>query len=213
MRRSERSKRQIKSGGGVAVIGEGPTEQYYLLSVQGLLNANIYPKVVKDGMEYLISRVEECIAEGYDKILCLIDKDNKSGVKELQEYNSFVKKYSGKKIKNSQTGGTTEIIIIENSPCLEIWFYYYFRLSTGLFSSYEKINPLKPELRKFLPEYEKRIDFFKKCGGLHQYLTFKGGDLREAIRNSMISIRNHTLNPEGAFSEMHILFNMMQKDS
>lgn len=94
-------------------------------------------------MEYLISRVEECISEGYDTLFCLIDKDNKSGVTEQKEYNSFVKKYSGKKIKNSQTGGTTEIIIIENNPCLEIWFYYYFRLSTGLFSSYEKINPLK----------------------------------------------------------------------
>lgn len=213
MRRSERSKRTLKKGGGVAVIGEGPTEQYYLLSIQGLLNANVYPKVVKDGMEYLISRVEECISEGYDTILCLIDKDNKSGVKELKEYNAFLKKYSGKKIKNSQTGGTTEIIIIENSPCLEIWFYYYFRLSTGLYSSYEKFNPLKPELRKFLPEYEKRIDFFKKCGGLHQYITLKGGDLRETIRNSVISMQDHEHNPNGAYSEMSILFNLMLSNS
>lgn len=213
MKRSDRVKRPLKKCGGIAVIGEGPTEQYYLLSVQGLLNANVYPKVVKDGMDYLIARVEECISEGYDTILCLIDKDNKSGAKEKKEYNSFVKKYSGKKVNNPQTGGTTEIIIIENSPCLEIWFYYYFRLSTGLYSSYEKINPLKPELRKYLPEYEKRIDFFKKCGGLHQYITAKGGDIKEAIRNSITSMSNHIQNPNGAYSEMSILFKLMQKDS
>lgn len=157
MKRSERKKRSFRKGAGIAVIGEGPTEQYYLLSIQGLMAANVYPKIVKDGMDYLIARVEECIAEGYDKIFCLIDMDNKSGRKEKDEYNAFLKKYSGKKIKNKHTGEETEIIVIENHPCLEIWFYYYFRLTTGLYSSYENINPLKYELRKFLPEYEKKL--------------------------------------------------------
>lgn len=55
-------------------------------------------------MEYLIARVEECISEGYDKVYCLIDMDNKSGKKEKAEYNAFLKKYSGKKIRNKQTG-------------------------------------------------------------------------------------------------------------
>lgn len=207
MKRSERKKRSFKKGAGIAVIGEGPTEQYYLLSIQGLMAANVYPKVVKDGMEYLMARVEECITEGYDKIYCLIDMDNKSGKKERAEYNAFLKKYSCKKIRNKQTGEETEIIIIENHPCLEIWFYYYFRLTTGLYSSYENLNPLKPELRKFLPEYEKRIEFFKKCGGLHQYLTAKGGSIENALKNSEISIRYHEDVGEGAFSEMSMILN------
>lgn len=207
MKRSERKKRSFKKGAGIAVIGEGPTEQYYLLSIQGLMAANVYPKVVKDGMEYLTARVEECIAEGYDKIYCLIDMDNKSGKKEKAEYNAFLKRYSGKKIRNRQTGEETEIIIIENHPCLEIWFYYYFRLTTGLYSSYENINPLKPELRRFLPEYEKRIDFFKKCGGLHQYLTAKGGSIENAIKNSEISMRHHSDVGDGAFSGMSVMLN------
>ena len=202
MKRSERKKRAFKTGAGIAVIGEGPTEQYYLLSIQGLLPVNVYPKVVKDGMEYLVTRVEECIAEGYDKIYCLIDLDNKSGTKEKTAYTNFLRQYSGKQFKNRQTGGYTEVIIIENHPCLEIWFYYYFRLTTGVYSSYEKVNPLKRELRKFLPEYEKRIEFFKKCGGLHQYLTSKGGKIENAVRNSELSVLRRADNPEGAFSEM-----------
>lgn len=206
MKRSERKKRSFRKGAGIAVIGEGPTEQYYLLSIQGLMAANVYPKIVKDGMDYLIARVEECVAEGYDKIFCLIDMDNKSGRKEKDVYNAFLKKYSGKKIKNKHTGEETEIIVIENHPCLEIWFYYYFRLTTGLYSSYENINPLKYELRKFLPEYEKRIDFFKKCGGLHQYITDKGGMIENAVRNSQISMKNHAEINEGSFSEMSLLF-------
>lgn len=211
MKRSERKKRPFKKGAGIAVIGEGPTEQYYLLSTQGLLTANVYPKIVKEGMQYLIDRIEECIADGYDKIYCLIDMDNKSGKKEKAEYNLFLKKYPGKKIKNRLTESETEIIIIENHPCLEIWFYYYFRLTTGLFSSYEKNNPLKPELRRFLPEYEKHIDFFKKCGGLHQYLTNKGGSLGNAINNSEISMKLHSEMAEGAFSEMSMLFGSLLK--
>lgn len=107
MKRSDRAKRPIKRGGGVAIIGEGPTEQYYLLSVQGLLNANVYPKIVKDGMEYLVARVEECISEGYNKIFCLIDMDNKYGGKEQLAYNAFLKKYAEKKIRNRQTGEET----------------------------------------------------------------------------------------------------------
>lgn len=202
MKRSNRKKRPFRQGAGIAVIGEGPTEQYYLLSIQGLLPVNVYPKVVKDGMDYLIARVEDCIAEGYDKIYCLIDMDNKSGKKEKSSYINFLRQYSGKQFKNRQTGGFTEVIVIENHPCLEIWFYYYFRLTTGLYSSYENVNPLKPELRKFLPEYEKRIEFFKKCGGLHQYLTSKGGSIATAMRNSELSMTHHSENPIGAFSEM-----------
>lgn len=202
MKRSDRKKRSFRQGSGIAVIGEGPTEQYYLISIQGLLPVNVYPKIVKDGMEYLVARVEECIADGYDKVFCLIDMDNKSGKKEKVAYENFLRQYSGKQFKNSQTGGYTEVIIIENHPCLEIWFYYYFRLTTGLYSSYEKLNPLKPELRKLLPEYEKRIEFFKKCGGLHQYLESKGGSLKTAVRNARSSILHHMDNPEAAFSEM-----------
>ena len=202
MKRSDRKKRPFKPGAGIAVIGEGPTEQYYLMSIQGLLPVNIYPKIVKDGMDHLIARVEECIADGYDKIFCLIDMDNKSGKKEKIAYEDFLRQYSGKKFRNRQTGGYTEVIIIENCPCLEIWFYYYFRLTTGSYSSYEKFNPLKPELRKLLPEYEKRIEFFKKCGGLHQYHTSKGGCIESAIHNSQLSMIHNQDHPGGAFSEM-----------
>lgn len=202
MRRSDRKKRPFRNGAGIAVIGEGATEQYYLMSIQGLLPVSVYPKVVKEGMEYLVARVEECIAEGYDRIYCLIDMDNKSGRKEKEAYAGFLRKYSGRKFRNRQNGGFTEIIVIENHPCLEIWFYYYFRLTTGIYTSYENINPLKPELKRFLPEYEKRIEFFKKCGGLHSYIVGKGGDISAAVRNSEMSMAHHADNKEGAFSEM-----------
>lgn len=210
MKRSERAKRPLKHGG-VAVIGEGPTEQYYLMSVQGLLNANVFPKVVKDGLDYLVARVEECLEEGYDTIFCLIDMDTKNSEKNRDAYNAFLKKYARKKIKNRQSGGYSEVIVIENHPCLEIWFYYYFRLTTGGFSSYEHLNPLKPELRKYLPEYEKRIEFFKKCGGLHQYLTGKGGHLEDAIKNSVKSMAQHEEYGMGAYSSMAELFRYLLK--
>ena len=202
MKRSERQKRQFKRGAGIAVIGEGPTEQYYLMSIQGLVPVNIYPKIAKDGIEHLVARVEECIAEGYDKVYCLIDMDNKGNSRQSAAYRKFVKDYSGLKRKNRQTGGETEVIVIENHPCLEIWFYYYFKLTTGNFASYERLNPLKPELRKYLPEYEKRIEFFKKCGGLHQYLTGKGGTIESAISNSSLSMKHHAESATGAYSDM-----------
>lgn len=86
-----------------------------------------------------------------------------------------------------------------------------FQVDTGLYSSYENINPLKPELRKFLPEYDKRIEFFKKCGGLHQYISEQGGNLNEAVRNSLLSMKNHDNDSSGAYSDMAMLFNSLLK--
>ena len=176
------------------------------MSIQGLVPVNIYPKIAKDGIEHLVARVEECIAEGYDKVFCLIDMDNKGDSRQQSAYYKFVKEYSRLKRKNRQTGGETEVIVIENHPCLEIWFYYYFKLTTGNFASYEKLNPLKPELKKFLPEYEKRIEFFKKCGGLHQYLLDKGGRFEAALTNSALSSKHHGESQTGAYSEMAKMF-------
>lgn len=210
MRRNERKRRPLIKEAGIAVIGEGPTEQYYLQSLQGILPVNVYPKVTKDGMDYLVQRVEQCIREGFDKVYCLIDMDNKRKGKEKTEYDQFLRKYSGKSFRNKNTGEETEVIVIENNPCLEIWFLYYFKYTTGLYSSYERINPLKPELKKYLPEYEKRIEFFKKCGGLHQYLTDKGGQLDLASKNSRKSIESVGSDKVSAFSGMAIFFDGFQ---
>lgn len=136
MKRSERKKREF-SRRAIAVIGEGQTEQYYLLSLQKLLPVTIFPRIVKTGMEYLRARVEECIAEGYERVYCLIDMDDKTRPKEKKAYEDFLRRYSGKCFGRRSDGGSTEVIVIENRPCLEIWFYYYSRLTTGLYSSYE----------------------------------------------------------------------------
>ena len=203
MKRSERKKREF-SRRAIAVIGEGPTEQYYLLSLQKLLPVTIFPRIVKTGMEYLRARVEECIAEDYERVYCLIDMDDKTRPKEKKAYEDFLRCYSGKCFGRRSDGGSTEVIVIENRPCLEIWFYYYFRLTTGLYSTYEKVNPLKPVLRQFLPEYEKSQSFFQRCGGLHQYITAKGGSIMAAVRNSELSMGKHDEGAKGAFSAMGV---------
>lgn len=62
----------------VVVIGEGITEKYYIQSLRDVLV--IKPTAIKpknSSLEELEHSIEGAIKEGYSRIYCLIDKDNK----------------------------------------------------------------------------------------------------------------------------------------
>lgn len=202
----------------IAVIGEGICEQHYLQSIQHLSKVLIKPKIAKDGIEYLIMEVERCIENGYEEIYCLIDIDTKREGKSKEAYDNFIEKYKRNNVekKNKLVDITPQVYIIENHPCLEIWFYYYFRYSTSGFDSYEKNNPLKPEFIRVFADYEKKAVFFNnlsRFGGLHQYMIErKKGDFDLALNHSSRSMIHHNQGNGGAYSEMIKLFEIILKD-
>lgn len=72
----------------IAVIGEGPTEKYYLKSLEGVIHAQVKPVVPNHAtsMAELERRIEQCIDDGYNMIFCLIDMDNKKEGRNRENY-------------------------------------------------------------------------------------------------------------------------------
>lgn len=132
-----------------------------------------------------------------------MDMDTHSKPADKQKYEAFKQKYKSK----------PDVVFIENYPYTEIWFYYYFKYTTSCYTSYENANPLKPDLLKVIPEYEKKEKFFKSCNGLHAFFAGKKkGDFEYALVNSYNSIEKRSTGGSGAYSEMKHFFNDVLKE-
>lgn len=167
------------------ILGEGPTEFYYFKSLcdvcRGVTIQPDYPKhtCIKD----LKTKIEEGIASGYNHIYCVIDMDNKESGPELIQYNKLKEKYS-KPISKPRKGINCDVIFFETQRCTELFFLYYYRYTSRSYSTQEA---LIKDLNKSV-KYQKTIDFFMKCKGLHSYFEKNGGSLDNAVKNSMRSM-------------------------
>jgi len=190
----------------IAVIGEGITEQYYMLSLKSLVSINIKPGIPKhsEGAKYLGDLIEKSIKEYAPIILCLIDMDNKADNKKKAEYEKLKARYHSKEFGRKKAGLTSKVLFFETERCLELWFLYHFEYTTSKFNSY---SDLERSLKRFIPEYEKTEKFFLRSKGLHQYITNKlNGDFELAKRNAHKSLtskeedsRPHTYSELGKF--------------
>ncbi len=78
------------------ILGEGITEFYYLNSLKDRYPSlqNIEPKIPKhSSIKDLEKRIEAAIKEGYTRIFCIIDMDNKREGKEKRDYEKLKNKY------------------------------------------------------------------------------------------------------------------------
>jgi len=195
----------------IAVIGEGITEQYYLQSIKHLANVQITPKLPKHstGDKFVESEIKKCITDGYSKIYCLIDMDNKKNAKEKSDYLKLKGKYHNKKYKNKGIGTEIEIKFFENERCLEIWFLYHFKNTTAEFATQ---SDLLRELNKFC-KYEKTEKFFLSTRGLNQYFIKNGGNFDDAKRNAEISLKRiNELAIDYTYSEMKDFFELIERE-
>ena len=170
----------------IAVIGEGITEKYYLKSLQGIIKADIKPIIPNHAtsMFDLEKQIKKAIEEGYNNIFCLIDMDNKKQGRNRDNYLKLKKSYHDKRIYRPKKGLDAYIRFFENERCLEIWFYFYFKITT---KEYLSSDELCKELEVY--GYKKTEDFFKSCQGLHRFLESQGGNLDFAIKNAEDSIK------------------------
>lgn len=169
----------------VLILGEGPTEFYYFNSlrdvVKGLTIKPDYPK--HTSMKELENKIEDGIAEGYDRIFCVIDMDTKDEEPERTQYVRLKKKYV-KPVNKPKKGIYCEVHFFETHRCTELFFLYYYRYTAR---AYNNQSELLLELNKQCG-YEKTIDFFRRSKGLHSYFEKKGGKLDVAIHNAKHSI-------------------------
>lgn len=199
----------------IAIIGEGITEKYYIESIKGLTNFQIYPKELQkkaSSLKKLEESIKAAIKKGYDEVYCLIDMDGKEEEKPLMQYSKLKKEFHQKTHVIKSQGIECRVIFIETERCTELWFLYHFTKNaiTRKFNSY---NELEKELKKYLPNYEKTEKYFKSISSLHKELTKEvkpSGSLSQAISNADSSVvtrnkdgRNHT------YCEMHILIHSL----
>lgn len=179
----------------VLILGEGPTEFYYFSSlrdvVKGLTVKPDYPK--HTSIKELEEKIESGIADGYDRIFCVIDMDTKAVGSERALYLKLKKKYA-KPVSKPRKGIYCEVAFFETHPCTELFFLYYFRYTTrGYNSQAELLQDLCRQCG-----YEKAIGFFKKSKGLHSYFEKKGGSLAAAIGNA-----RHSMDERAAADRVH----------
>ena len=192
----------------VAIIGEGPTEQQYLISLKDVINIEVRPLFPKKtSIEELDAKIEDCICRGYTRVLCLIDMDNKKEGEELRKYLRLKHKYRAP-IIDERKGVDCVVKFFETERCIEFFFLLYWGYTTKLFHHSDDI---KEELHKKCG-YTCCVQFFRK-NPLHPYFVSKGGDLNVAIKAAEQTIK--TKKEDGrshSYSEMSDFFKELDYD-
>lgn len=171
------------------VIGEGITEEYYFKSIRDVISNRPTPKPLKPyNMAELEKAIKRYAIEGYSKIHCLIDMDNKvSTPATMAKYQRLKLKYDRRLYPKTDC----EIRFYESHPSIELFFNYYFEYSTSLQTN----SGLKSWLYQKCG-YEVSEKWFK-AHSIHNTLIKNGGCLTRAIANAKSSVRHR---PSGNYS-------------
>lgn len=186
----------------ITIIGEGETEWFYF---ESLRLAHQYPFKIEPGfpqhadISHFIKLAKDKVREEYGHVVCLVDMDRLLRVP--AEMNIY------RQAKASMT--SEQFIFVETNPCTEFWFLLHFlpNLSVKRYTSYEE---LEPELRKYMPGYEKTKRYFRRTN-IYLYLT-ANGNLETARKNAEKLCELSQKNPEDAiaYSEVHKIFKLLE---
>lgn len=189
------------------IIGEGPTEFYYLNSLKDEFRIlqHIKPDSPKNtSLRELQRSIESSIQMGYSQVFCLIDMDTKKkDAKSMAEYQRLKKKYHNAHIVKKRSGIDCQIRFYETERRTELFFIYYFKYTTQKFQTSEDVEVL---LNKICG-YDKTLKFFRGHP-LHQFFEKQGGNFVNAIANanrSLVDVRNG--NRDYTYSEIGSMFN------
>lgn len=164
----------------MAIVGEGQTEKFYFSSLVTELYAKrvqIRPQLPSHSDIYtIINTAQKQQSDGYDYVVLIVDMDklNEPGQEKALRY------YKGMKAKMRKT--SKSYIFIETMPCTEFWFLLHFWIVCKK-RTYSCGDEVCKELRKFWPQYEKSISFFR-AANCFKYLTEHG-----SIENAIASAR------------------------
>lgn len=193
----------------IIILGEGPTECFYLNSLKDeyLSLQNIEPKMPKhSSIKDLQKRIELAVSEGYSKVFCVIDMDNKKEGKEKTDYENLKWKYR-KPVVKVKKGINCEVKFFETERCTELFFLYYFRYTT---KEYMCSDDVVKDLNKECG-YIKEQKFFARHP-LHQYFIKKGGSLDNAIANSERSCKSiETTERDCTYSQLGNMIELLKK--
>ena len=169
------------------IIGEGPTEFYYLNSLKDKFRVlqHIKPDSPKNtSLRELQRSIDNSIEMGYSQVFCLIDMDTKKkDAKSMADYQRLKKKYHNAHIVKKRSGIDCRVRFFETERCTELFFIYYFRYTTQKFQTSDDVEAM---LNKICG-YDKTLKFFRGHP-LHQFFEKQGGSFADAITNSNKSL-------------------------
>lgn len=193
----------------IVILGEGPTEYFYINSLKDEFPflQNVEPKIPKHtNLAELQKLIEDAVEKGYSKVYCVIDMDNKKDGIEKTKYEKLKNKYK-KPIIKPKKGINCEVVFFETERCTELFFLYYFRYTT---KEYICSDDLVKELNKE-SGYLKEQKFFARHP-LHQYFIKKGGSLDNAIANSEKSCKSiETTERDCTYSQLGNMIELLKK--
>ena len=160
------------------IIGEGPTEYFFLTSLKDEFRTlqNIAPQYPKHtSMVELELKIKKAIEQGYNHVYCMIDLDNKKEGKEKTDYVNLKKKYHGKHISKPKKGIDCHIEFFETERCTELFFLYYFKYTTKLYSHSNEVEVLQQASSPPVLHATGRLDLLcnLKCREVYDLLPFR----------------------------------------
>lgn len=199
-----RNNKQLKSKVGVATVAivDGECEQWYLNMIKRneRINFKITPEIpqhksIKDQYESVL----DYLGQGYERVFWIIDfdtiiKEEREAKKGRSPMKEFLSYYCLAKSEE-------KIVVVMNVPCLEFWYLLHYRMTNKYYDSYEE---LLPDLKKFMPDYEKTSRYYTKQND-DIYLKLKPL-LNNAISNASTLKEFDTENPHVGVSQMHRVF-------
>ncbi len=188
------------------ILGEGPTEFYYFMSLRDIFkHLAIKPDFPKHtNLTELEEKIKAGIDLGYNHIFCIIDMDTKDKEPERSQYQKLKIKYANP-IKKPRKGIDCKVEFFETHRCTELFFLYYFHYTSR---SYDNQEQLLNDLNRCV-EYKKTNEFFRK--GLHGYFEQNNGSLANAIANAEKSMTEKQRDDRGyTYSELGRLMNLLK---
>ncbi|MDY4551235.1 MAG: RloB family protein [Parabacteroides sp.] len=184
----------------IAIIGEGETEWFYFdtLRIACRYKFKVAPDFPQHSdIPHIAKLAEDYVKRQTDHVVCLVDMDR------LLQIPKEMKTYRNLKNKSSKN-----VIWIETNPCTEFWFLLHFlpQLSIKHYASCEEVLP---DLRRYMPGYEKTARYFKR-NNLYKFLT-ENGDLQRALGYAaeLTRLAAASLEDQMAYTQMHRVFELI----
>ena len=186
----------------IAIIGEGETEWWYFetLRVARRYKFKVAPDFPQHSdIPHMAKLAEDYVRRETDHVVCLVDMDRLLG--SPAEMATYLRLKNKRSIRNKVTW-------IETNPCTEFWFLLHFLPQLSI-KHYETCDDVLPDLRCYMPGYEKTTRYFRR-NNLYNYLT-EHGDIVRAIGYAKELTRLSEASPEDriAYSQMHHVFELL----
>lgn len=200
-RKQPNRKRKLKRG--IAVLGEGRTEQYYLKHLKDLMGYKyairpyLFDNITLTTAENII---DDLLEEDYGLIVFFTDFDTVINQANQKAFNRFRTKYAD----------VGNVLICESMPSIEYWFLLHFLMTTKEFVNADQVLA---DLRDHLPAFDKNVRFLERRDWVHELCSNDGINTAVAhARRGLSQKEDGDVGVHFPFTRIHMAIEAFEKD-